>query len=329
MAKAIHTMIRVLDEARSLAFYKKAFGLDIADRLDFPDFTLVYLSNSETPYEVELTINKDRTEPYNLGDGYGHVAFVVDDLDAEHRRFEAEGLKPRKIVEFNNDGKADRALFLRRRSGRLQDRGAAEARPLPVAARAQQILHKKQEETPMTATETTPREAGLSRRGFLQRSASGFAAAIAITSTGALLNVSEAWALDVKGLKPETMKTLILVARDIYPHDKVADRYYAIAMKGYDDKAAGNPEMKAEIEGFVAALDGAAGEGGYVGRPWEADRVAILRNQSADPMFETIRSGLVVSLYNQKEIWPIFGYEGESFSKGGYIERGFDDISWL
>jgi hypothetical protein len=180
----------------------------------------------------------------------------------------------------------------------------------------------------MTATDATLAK-GLSRRFFLQRSASGFAAAIAITSTGALLNASEAWALDVKGLKPETMKTLILVARDIYPHDKVPDRYYAIAMKVYDDKSAGNPAMKGEIEGFVAALDGAAGEGGYVGRPWEAERVAILRNQSADPMFETIRSGLVVSLYNQKEIWPIFGYEGESFSKGGYIERGFDDISWL
>src|SRR5271163_2199093 len=150
----------------------------------------------------------------------------------------------------------------------------------------------------MTATETIPAMAGLSRRGFLQRSASGFAAAIAITSTGALLNASEAWALDVKGLKPETMKTLILVARDIYPHDKVADRFYAIAMKGYDDKAAGNPAMKAEIEGFVAS-------------PWEADRFALLKNQSADPMFETSRSGLVVSLYTQKEIWPIFGYEGE------------------
>ena len=111
MAKAIHTMIRVLDEARSLAFYKKAFGLDIGDRLDFPDFTLVYLSNSESPYEVELTINKDRTEPYNLGDGYGHVAFIVEDLDAEHRRFEAEGLKPRKIVEFNNDGKQIARFF--------------------------------------------------------------------------------------------------------------------------------------------------------------------------------------------------------------------------
>jgi lactoylglutathione lyase len=105
MAKAIHTMVRVLDEARSLAFYKKAFGLKIADRLDFPDFTLVYLSNPESPYEVELTINKGRAEPYNLGDGYGHVAFVVEDLDAEHRRLEAEGLKPRKIVELNKDGK--------------------------------------------------------------------------------------------------------------------------------------------------------------------------------------------------------------------------------
>jgi lactoylglutathione lyase len=111
MAKAIHTMIRVRDEARSLAFYKKAFELDIADRLDFPDFTLVYLSNAESPYEVELTINKDRAEPYNLGDGYGHVAFVVEDLDAEHHRFEAEGLKPRKIVEFNNDGKRIARFF--------------------------------------------------------------------------------------------------------------------------------------------------------------------------------------------------------------------------
>jgi len=181
----------------------------------------------------------------------------------------------------------------------------------------------------MTATETTPTKAGLSRRGFLQRSASGFAAAVAVTSTGALINASEAWGLEVKGLKPETMKTLILVARDIYPHDKVPDRYYAIAMKGYDEKAAGNPQVKAEIEAFVAALDGAAGPGGYVGRSWEADRVALLRNQTADPMFETIRSGLVSSLYDQKEIWPIFGYEGESFSKGGYIHRGFDDITWL
>jgi lactoylglutathione lyase len=104
MAKAIHTMIRVLDEARSVSFYKTAFGLKVAERLDFPDFTLVYLSNEETPFEVELTINKDRTTAYELGDGYGHVAVSVDDLDSEHARFTAAGLEPRKIVEFNRDG---------------------------------------------------------------------------------------------------------------------------------------------------------------------------------------------------------------------------------
>ena len=111
MAKVIHMMVRVLNEARSLAFYRKAFGLDVADRLDFPDFTLVYLSNAESPFEIELTINKGRAEPYDLGNGYGHFAVVVDNLDAEHARFEAEGLSPRKIVEFKNDGKLIARFF--------------------------------------------------------------------------------------------------------------------------------------------------------------------------------------------------------------------------
>ena len=104
MAKTIHTMIRVLDEARSVAFYDKAFGLKVADRLDFPDFTLIYLSNDEQSFEVELTVNKGQSEPYDLGDGYGHLAVSVDDLAAEHARFEAEGLNPRKLVEFAPGG---------------------------------------------------------------------------------------------------------------------------------------------------------------------------------------------------------------------------------
>ena len=105
MAKAIHSMISVLDEARSVDFYTRAFGLKVADRLDFESFTLVYLSNDETGFEVELTVNKGRTEPYDLGDGYGHLAVSVADLDAEHARFESEGLAPRKLVEFAPDGK--------------------------------------------------------------------------------------------------------------------------------------------------------------------------------------------------------------------------------
>ncbi|MCZ4094553.1 VOC family protein [Sinorhizobium psoraleae] len=104
MAKAIHSMIRVIDEKRSVDFYRRAFGLDIAERLDFETFTLVYLSNAESPFELELTINKGRTEPYALGEGYGHLAFSVADLDAEHRRLTEAGLNPNKIVEFERDG---------------------------------------------------------------------------------------------------------------------------------------------------------------------------------------------------------------------------------
>lgn len=100
MAKAIHSMIRVLDEERSLAFYDTAFGLKVADRLDFDSFTLIYLSNADSTFEVELTVNKGRTEPYNLGDGYGHLAVSVTDADAEHARMTAAGLAPRKLVDF-------------------------------------------------------------------------------------------------------------------------------------------------------------------------------------------------------------------------------------
>lgn len=104
MAKSVHTMIRVLDEERSVNFYKTAFDLDVDTRLDFDSFTLVYLRNKEADFEVELTINKDQKEPYDLGNGYGHLAVVVEDLESEHARFEAEGLSPRKLVEFERDG---------------------------------------------------------------------------------------------------------------------------------------------------------------------------------------------------------------------------------
>lgn len=104
MAKAIHSMIRVLDEDRSVVFYRTAFDLEVADRLDFDDFTLIYLSNAETAFELELTVNKGRTDAYDLGDGYGHLAVSVEDLDREHARLTEAGLAPRKVVEFAPGG---------------------------------------------------------------------------------------------------------------------------------------------------------------------------------------------------------------------------------
>jgi lactoylglutathione lyase len=104
MAKPVHSMIRILDEARSLDFYARAFDLQIADRLAFPDFTLVYLRHASSPFELELTVNSGRKEPYNAGDGYGHLAVVVDDLNSEHARFEREKLSPGPLRDLKHDG---------------------------------------------------------------------------------------------------------------------------------------------------------------------------------------------------------------------------------
>ena len=90
MPKMIHSMIRVRDEARSLAFYE-LFGLEIAERLDFESFSLIYLSNAESGFELELTVNKD-DKTYELGNGYGHLAFLEDDLEALHQRLAEKGL---------------------------------------------------------------------------------------------------------------------------------------------------------------------------------------------------------------------------------------------
>ena len=104
-AKAIHMMIRVRDEARSVGFYGKAFGLHVADRRDFDSFKLIYMSNEASDFELELTVNKDRSEPYELGNGYGHLAFVVDDVKAEHARMKAAGLAPKDIKQMSHAGK--------------------------------------------------------------------------------------------------------------------------------------------------------------------------------------------------------------------------------
>jgi len=170
---------------------------------------------------------------------------------------------------------------------------------------------------------------GLSRRDLLKSGGAAGALAALIVTGNAVISPKSAWGMETTALKPETMATLIQVARDTYPHDQLADKYYAIAVKDHEVQAGKDETHKKLIEEGIADLDKRAGPGGYRGLGWEEDRIALLRAVSASPMFETIRSDLVVSLYNQKEVWPIFGYEGESYSKGGYIDRGFDDIEWL
>ena len=103
-ARPVHSMVRVLEEARSVAFYQTAFGLEVADRFAFDSFTLIYLRGPASPFEVELTVNHGHAAPYQLGDGYGHLAVTVDDLAAEHARVEAAGLSPTPLRSLEHGG---------------------------------------------------------------------------------------------------------------------------------------------------------------------------------------------------------------------------------
>lgn len=171
----------------------------------------------------------------------------------------------------------------------------------------------------------TTSQRGLTRRELLSRSMA--AGASFVVGAGYVASTDAAWAMETAALKPETMATLIQMARDIYPHDHVGDEYYAVAVKGYD-----TAEAAEGVEAGIAALNAAAqgkGHPDYLSVGWERDRVDILRGMEDSAFFQQIRGGLVTGLYNQKAVWLLFGYEGESFSQGGYIDRGFNDINWL
>ncbi len=93
----IHTMIRVLDEERSIAFYQAlGFREKGRQRVGGDTATVIFLALPGDGARLELTLNDGRTEPYDVGTGYGHIAVTVDDMDAELARLAAAGIEPER-----------------------------------------------------------------------------------------------------------------------------------------------------------------------------------------------------------------------------------------
>ena len=169
------------------------------------------------------------------------------------------------------------------------------------------------------------------RRVFL-RGAATTPAAVAVAAAGMTIGPDAAWAGDLRTLKPATMTVLARAARDIFPHDRFPDRLYIAAVLPYDDMAGKDAALKSLLEDGAAQLDAEAKK--RFGRDYmhvssEDQRVQVLQAVEKGGFFQKLRGDLVVSLYNQKEVWAKLGYEGSSYDKGGYIERGFNDIDWL
>ena len=96
-----HININVLDLDRSIRFYADAFDLREMRRKEAADgsFTLVFLSDADGRFCIELTCLHDRKEPYELGDNETHLAFMTDDMEKAHARHEAMG-----CICFENHG---------------------------------------------------------------------------------------------------------------------------------------------------------------------------------------------------------------------------------
>jgi len=171
----------------------------------------------------------------------------------------------------------------------------------------------------------------INRRTFLKSSSSTLIA-LTVVPGSMIIGGNNAWAATANNLQAEAFATLVQACRDIYPHDHLADSFYAKVVEGFDAAAGDSSDDKALFEEGVAALDKAAMDAhgtSYRTVGWELQRVNILREMESDPFFQKLRGALVTGIYNNPDVWPMFGYEGESASQGGYLNRGFDDIDWL
>jgi hypothetical protein len=162
----------------------------------------------------------------------------------------------------------------------------------------------------------------LARREFLKTTGliTGF---LAVGSPLALIAPSRAWAVDLATLTSEEGAALLMVVRTIAPHDKLEDAAYALVVQSVDADAAKVEALRRLVK------DGLAGLGSGFASRAESERVAALKAIEPSAFFQTMRIRTLSALYSSPIAYAYFGYEGEAFSKGGYLTRGFNNLRWL
>ena len=163
----------------------------------------------------------------------------------------------------------------------------------------------------------------LVRREFLKGSGV-LMGTIAMGSVLAALAPSSVWAVELKSLSKTQGETLVAMGRVLYPHKKLPDAVYALLAKDLDAKAVTDPATAKLLAQGVASLDKA----GFA-KANAVRRLAIVKAMEGDPFFNAVRGQCVTSLYDNDMAFAVFGYPGSSWEKGGYLTRGFQDLTWL
>lgn len=190
----------------------------------------------------------------------------------------------------------------------------------------------KSKTTPNTGMRIVEKRPQVSRRGFLQGSSSLAVGVTVIPASSLMLGMKNAYAQSFPTLGGDVGKTLVRMARDIFPHDKLAEKFYVQAVTPHDAGATKDAALKQLIADGVSTLNANAQKRygkPYAEVPSEPERVALLKEIEPTPFFQKVKGDLVTGLYDNKEVWPQLGYEGSSWEKGGYLNRGFNDINWI
>ena len=166
----------------------------------------------------------------------------------------------------------------------------------------------------------------LTRRSFLKGSAV-LTGTIASTSVLFALAPSPVWAVALSVLTQEEGNTLLQMGRVLYPHDKLPDAVYALLAKDLDAAAATDAALALQLRNGIGELNRIAG-GKFVTAN-DAAKLEAVQKLEKSPFFATVRGKCVTSLYDNDMAFAAFGYPGSSWEKGGYITRGFQDLTWL
>lgn len=121
--------------------------------------------------------------------------------------------------------------------------------------------------------------------------------------------------------------TLVKMLRVMFPHDSFPDGPYERTAQAVIDSAAASPRTLAQLLQGLHDLDRLRGEP-FVELEFEV-ALTVLRGIQDAPFFTSVLGTASVKLYDDHEVWDLLGYEGPSFDKGGYINRGFNDLDWL
>jgi hypothetical protein len=168
-----------------------------------------------------------------------------------------------------------------------------------------------------------PSDNKIDRRNLLKSATAVLTGLVVAGSPLAAFAKGPVWALQMSTLDMVQVTTLFAITRSICPHDKLEDLAYAIVVKGIDADIAKNEHTRALLTDGLGQLDHR-----FAIMP-EGMRYIALKKIETTAFFQYLRLKTVQLLYTSPLAYAHFGYEGEAFSKGGYLYRGFDDLHWL